>query len=167
MVESYTGFDKALKYLFDNATEVAFERTLNSGEPIGTITIDGQTLIIYAPTGGGSSVSYTPVVQFGEELGRLSIDGTNHSIYAPTVEANPAEASTDELSKIKIGNTVYDVVGGSGAGGQYTCDLLFNNTSPPTPTSGTANVTRTYELSRDATEYDMLIFLPIEINLMI
>ena len=157
MQKGYIGFDKRLKYLFDNATEVSYEQTLSSGTPIGTITIDGQSATVYAPSGGGSgSVSYTPVVTSGEQLGILSIDGVNNNIYAPTVEANPSGTATGNLSSIQIGNSIYDIVGGGsgGSGVPYTCDELFVNDPLPSPTSGTSSVTRSYTLSHSIDDYD-------------
>lgn len=83
MQAGYTGFDKRLKYLFDNATEVSATASLSSGTPIGTITVDGNTLTLYAPSGGGSNVAYTEGLASGVLVGRLSIDGVSHNLYAP------------------------------------------------------------------------------------
>lgn len=155
MQKGYIGFDKRLKYLFDNATEVSYEQTLSSGTPIGTITIDGQSATVYAPSGGGSgSVSYTPVVTSGEQLGILSIDGVNNNIYAPTVEANPSGTATGNLSSIQIGNSIYDIVGGGsgGSGVPYTCDELFVNT-----TFDTTRSEITYTLNHSIDDYDAVL----------
>lgn len=50
MQKGYIGADKALAYLFDNASEVGAAQTLTQGTEIARITIDGQVLILYAPT---------------------------------------------------------------------------------------------------------------------
>lgn len=84
MRAGYTGFDKRLKYLFDNATEVSFTQSLATGTPIGTLSIDSSSITLYAPAGGGgSSVSITPLVNSGTKIAILTIDGVGHDIYAP------------------------------------------------------------------------------------
>lgn len=50
MQKGYIGADKALAYLFDNASEVNASQTLTQGTEIARISIDGQELILYAPT---------------------------------------------------------------------------------------------------------------------
>ena len=114
MVEAYRGFDKAFKYLFDNATEVSATALYNSGIKIGTITIDGQTLNFYIPSSGGSIVSYNEGLQSGTLVGTLTIDGVLHNLYCTAVEANPLESATGTLTKLGINGTVYEIQGGSG-----------------------------------------------------
>lgn len=71
------------------------------------------------------------------------------------VEANPSEPATDDLNTIKIGETVYDIPGGGSTNyGKFKCDTLFVNDPLPSPTSGTANVTRTYTLNGSIDDYD-------------
>ena len=70
------------------------------------------------------------------------------------VVANPSGTATDDLEKIQIGNTIYDIPGSGSGGQQYTCDLLFENDPLPSPTSGTSGVTRTYTLNHSIDDYD-------------
>lgn len=106
MQAGYTGFDKRLKYLFDNATEVSYTQLLGTGTPIGTIEIDGQSETIYAPSGGGgSSVSYSPVVTGGTQVGILTIDGNNNSIYVPSVSYTPIVTQGTPLGTITVGGS--------------------------------------------------------------
>ncbi len=92
-----------------------------------------------------------------EVLTRLKADGTVYNLGGGTeVEANPSESATDDLNTIKIGNTVYDIPGGGSTTnyGKFKCDVLFVNDPLPSPTSGTANVTRTYTLNKSIDDYD-------------
>lgn len=47
------------------------------------------------------------------------------------VEANPSEEPTEELNSIKIGDTVYEIVGGGGGGSGYTATLLHDCQGSP------------------------------------
>lgn len=49
MQKGYTGADKALDYLFDNATEVEVTQVQTTGTAIAVIEVDGDPLPIYAP----------------------------------------------------------------------------------------------------------------------
>ena len=96
-----------------------------------------------------------------EDLTKLKVGNTVYDIPSggggTEVVANPSGTATDDLNTIKIGNTIYDIPGGGGSGGSgedYECNLLFENNPLPTPTSGTANVTRTYTLSNSIDDYD-------------
>lgn len=131
MQASYSGSNRSIKYLFENATEVTVEQILTSGTPIATVSVDGSDVDLYAPAGGGGT----------------------------TVVANPAGEPTDDLDTVQIGNVIYNIPGsGGGSGGSgedYECDLLFENDPLPSPTtSGTANVTRNYTLSSSIDDYD-------------
>lgn len=46
-----------------------------------------------------------------------------------TVIANPSGTATDDLTKIQIGNTIYDVSGGGGTGGNYTETTLWSGST--------------------------------------
>ena len=116
MVAGYTGFDKRLKYLFDNATEVSATALYNSGTLIGTITVDGQTVNIYAPSGGGSTVTYSEGLQSGTLVGTLTIDGVSHNLYCTEVEANPQGQAMGVLNTLGINGTIYEIQGGGGGG---------------------------------------------------
>jgi hypothetical protein len=58
---------------------VTYSQSLQSGTQIGTITIDGSTTNIYAPT--PTSVSYTATQISGTEIGVLTIDGVDNTLY--------------------------------------------------------------------------------------
>lgn len=78
MQKSFSGRDKAIDYLFDNASEVSFAQTLQSGTQIGTITIDGNDTEIYAPA--GSSVAVTPVALTGNTVATMRVGGTDYTL---------------------------------------------------------------------------------------
>ncbi len=113
MQAGYAGFDKRLKYLFENATEVSAEALLSDGTPVAIITVDGSPLTIKAPSGGGSTVVVTPLLDHGEHIANISVNGVVNELYAPdggsSVEANPATSPTVDLSSLRVGNTVYAV----------------------------------------------------------
>lgn len=149
MVESYIGFDKAFKYLFDNATEVSASALYSSGTNIGSITIDGQTLDFFIPSSGGSTVTYNEGLQSGTLVGTLTIDGVSHSLYCTEVEANPAGAATGTLTKLGIDGTVYDLPsGGGGGGGGIDVEVIYNRTSYPSSSSGN-DQQRTYTFGQE------------------
>ena len=81
MVKSYSGADRAIKYLFDNAVEVAASQIVSSGTPIATITIDGTALTLYVPS---FTVSYTQIYEGGTKIGTITINGTAVDVYAPS-----------------------------------------------------------------------------------
>ena len=85
MTKGYTGADRAIAYLFNNAVEASAAQIVTTGTPIATITIDGETMQIIAPAyNPGSIVSYTKIQQSGTKIGEITIDGTTYDIYAPT-----------------------------------------------------------------------------------
>lgn len=126
----YNGSDRRLDYLFNNANHVEVDPIQTAGNPVADITIDGETTRLYAPAGGG---------------------GTD-------VEANPVGTPTADLDTIRIGQVVYDIPGrGGSGGGQYICDVLYDNSSLPAPQSGTANTTRQYTLTESISNYDAVV----------
>lgn len=155
MVGTYSGSDKRLKYLFDNATEVSAAQVVSSGTPIATVTIDGQTMTVYAPQGGGSNVVVTPLAEDGDDIATISVDGVSHTVKNGIV-ANPTDAATDDLEKIQIGNAIYNISGGSGSE-SFVCDTLLDNSALASPTTGITNVERTYTLGESIDDYDAVI----------
>ena len=127
MQASYSGSNRSVKYLFENATEVSVEQILTSGTPVATITVDGSDVDLYAPAGGGSDVV-----------------------------ANPVGTPTDDLDTIEIDGVIYDIPGsggGSGGSGQdYECDLIFDT---PATTSSWADPIEICTEAK-AKEYDAL-----------
>lgn len=66
------------------ATATSFTRTLTTGTKIGTITINGTDIDLYAPSGGGgggSTVSVTPVLTAGTKLATITVDNVDTDLY--------------------------------------------------------------------------------------
>lgn len=80
MQASYSGSNRSVKYLFENATEVSVDQILTSGTPIATITVDGDDVDLYAPAGGGSDVVANPVGTPTDDLDTIEIDGVIYDI---------------------------------------------------------------------------------------
>lgn len=61
---------------------------LQSGTKIAEIEVDGQTVDIYAPSGGGSgsNVVVTPILTSGEKIAEIDVDGTTTDLFAPNVD---------------------------------------------------------------------------------
>jgi len=113
MQKTYSGADKRLQYLFQNAKEVSFTQTLQSGTAIGTLTIDGSALVLYAPSGGGggSTVVVTPIIQTGTAIATITVDGTPVTIYSPSGDYDAIVESTMEVTEENeqhVEVTVYD-----------------------------------------------------------
>lgn len=83
MQKGYTGADRAIAYLFLNATKTEIDQILDEGQHIANVTIDGRVIELYAPY-PGSSVSYTKLLQGGTRIGIITINGMQYEIYAPT-----------------------------------------------------------------------------------
>lgn len=148
----------------------SYELPTASTNTLGGVKIDGSTITIdnngvISSTGGsgGSSVEWTQTQSSGTKIAEIEIDGTSQDVYAPTpttVEANPQDTATDTLTKIQIGEDIYEV----GSGGSSTLadltdtdittpsdnqDLVYDNTS-----SKWKNKTTRIELTK--AEYDAL-----------
>lgn len=121
MTKGYTGADRAIAYLFDNATEVSFRQIETGGTPIGEITIDGQNATIYVPSNAGAVKDVlVDGVSVVDQNGDAQLDSSD---FGTPVEANPAESPTDDLSTIKIGDTVYDIPSGGGGSSYLASDF--------------------------------------------
>ena len=92
MQKGYIGADKALAYLFDNASEVSAAQTLTQGTEIARITIDGQVLILYAPT--PPNISASAVYRSGTKIGEITINNQTLELYTPDVESLTAAQKT-------------------------------------------------------------------------
>ncbi len=87
-----------------SGSTVSYTATLTSGTKIGTLTINGTSYILYAPTsssGGGTTVSwgtgtsnYAPLT-VGSQSKNVSLNGHTHSEYA-------AASHTHNYSKVSI-----------------------------------------------------------------
>lgn len=88
---------RAVKSAYDLAatkSTVSFTQGLSSGSTVGTITIDGTSTTLYAPSSsGGSTVSYSPTLTSGTIVGSLTIDGVASTIFAPTPPTTVAQLS--------------------------------------------------------------------------
>lgn len=126
--------------------------------PSGTPTADLAKLQIGDGIYGVTNVSANVAVStLAAPLTTLKINDDEYTVPSgggTTVVANPSGTATDDLEKIQIGNTIYDIPSGGSGGQSYTCDLLFENDPLPSPTSGTSNVTRTYTLAQPIDDYD-------------
>lgn len=99
MQATYSGADNRLKYLFQNANSVSVTQSLSSGTKIGSISIDGVSTDLYAPSGGGSSVHCNPIVDHGTPIAIFTISGTDYVIYSPvTSEVEFTDLIGDELN---------------------------------------------------------------------
>lgn len=133
MQASYSGSNRSVKYLFENATEVSVEQILTSGTPVATITVDGDDVDLYAPAGGGSDVV-----------------------------ANPVGTPTDDLDTIEIDGVIYDIPGSGGGStnyGKFTCDLLFVNDPLPPVQDCRSGLTKNYTLTKSIDDYDAVYFV--------
>lgn len=79
-----------------------------SGTTLNTIKIGNNIYEVPSGGGSGSSVTPNPSGVATDTLNTVDIDGT---IYAmpETVEANPLSSGTEDLTKLKVGTTTYDV----------------------------------------------------------
>jgi hypothetical protein len=71
-----------------------------------------------------------------------------------SVIANPVGTPTDDLDTVEIDGVIYNIVGGGG--GNYTADVLFENTDFTVP-SGSSNVINTYTLENSIDDYDAVL----------
>ena len=67
----------------------------------------------------------------------ITITGNTISADGTDVEANPSGTPTDQLTTIKIGSDIYEIVGGGGSG---TVDTLFETTSAVSPMNLTDSI---------------------------
>ena len=146
MQATYNGVDKKFQYLFQNANHVEFTQSLQSGTQIGSLSIDGVSTDLYAPTGGGSSTlaGLTDTdINTPTDGQYLTYNATSSKWVnttggggGTTVIANPSGAATDDLEKVQIGNTIYDIPGSGGSGGRFRQEIIYD-----TPVSTAGNIT--------------------------
>ena len=82
MQATYAGADARLQYLFQNAKNVSATPILSSGTKIGTITIDGTGVDLYAPSSSGG-VSCQPLTNEGTAVAIFTIGNRDYIIYCP------------------------------------------------------------------------------------
>ena len=113
--------------------------------------------------GGGSDVSILPTLQTGTKIADYSIDGTPNSLYAPTptdVVANPQGTGTTDLTKLQVGNTIYDIPSGGGSSDLEAVELTKAQYSALTPTEK-ADPTKIYFLTDGGPDDPEVIITPI------
>lgn len=98
---------------------VSYNQTLGSGVQIGTITINGSTTTIYAPSGGspsgGDTVSWSGdyTSSTGTQIGTLTISGVDNPIYGPnpgdTVSYSASVATGTALGTLTIDGTAHTI----------------------------------------------------------
>lgn len=67
-----------------------------------------------------STVSYTQSLSDGTTIGTITINGTGIALKAPTpttVVANPAGTPSTNLTKLQVGNDIFNIPSGGGTGG--------------------------------------------------
>ena len=112
---------------------VEWEQLQLTGTKIATITIDNVPVDVYAPSGGGSGdeVEWTQTIGSGTKIGTITINGNPTDVYAPTpidVEANPSDSATaGDLTKLKVGSSIYSIPSGGGTGGHTIIDENDNS----------------------------------------
>ena len=79
-----------------------------TGAALNTIAIDNTVYEITGGGGSGSTVTPNPTGTPIGDLYALDIDGDIYAIQ-DSVVANPVSAATDDLEKVQIGSTVYQV----------------------------------------------------------
>lgn len=79
-----------------------------TGTALNTISIDNTVYEITGGGGSGSTVTANPTGTPIADLFALDIDGDIYAIQ-DSVIANPVSAATDDLEKVQIGSTVYQV----------------------------------------------------------
>ena len=107
---TFTGADKAIKYLFDVVANIADDYDSSATYAVGDFVLYAGTLYKCA-TAISQPEDFTPAhwsaVLVMDEITAGGGGGT-------TVVANPAGAATDTLNKLQVGATIYDVPSGGG-----------------------------------------------------
>lgn len=138
----------------DSKSTVSITPILISGTKIADITVDSQTVSIFAPNGGGgggggSTVAVQQILKTGTEIAKIVVDGLPTSLYAPT-PTSPTPATSVvvtqtltegvEIGKIKVDNvttTLYAPEGGSGSTDEVldaikdVCEVLSHDSYDP------------------------------------
>ena len=102
---------------------VSWQQILQTGTKIGTITIDGMSYDVYAPTPPANTSDLTNDSNFVADSSYVHTDNNytttekNKLADLNQVEANPSSGtSAGNLNSIKIGGTKYDIPSGGGSG---------------------------------------------------
>ena len=105
--------------------------------------------------GSGSQVEVTPIQTTGTKIAEIDVNGDVSELYAPqggtSVEANPTGTPTDELNTIRIGQDIYEIVGGGGGSGSgYSKTNLWR---------GEQVTTAELQLSESISNFDIIEFV--------
>lgn len=97
-------------------------QTLTEGTEIGEV--NGTKL--YAPTGGGSTVTVTPITTTGTNIANIAVDGTTYNLFAPTSGGSYAHhySTTEQVVGTWIdGKPIYEKTY------EFATPLTINSTS--------------------------------------
>lgn len=155
---TYTGADKAIRFLFDMARNIADDYDASATYAQNEYSIYEGTL--YKCTSAISTPEvFTPVhwqaVLIMDEVAAGGGGG------GTTVIANPSGAATETLNKLQVETTIYSIPGGGSGSGSVT--VLCDNTDY-TVQSGNAQVNRSYQLSDSVFNYDIIVVLAFMYN---
>ena len=125
---------RVLKQLIDEITAsgsgsgstVSFTRSLSSGTQIGTITINGTSTTIYAPTQYATTASAN--YSSGVKLGYVNVNGTTTNFYAP-ISVSQSLTSGTKIGSITIAGTTTSLYAPSGSGGGSTVSFTRSLTA--------------------------------------
>ena len=104
----------------ESGSTVTFSQIQGSGTKIATITIDGTSYDIYAPSGGGGggdTVTWTQIQATGTKIATITINGTSTDVYTPTGGSGGGDSvsytqivqSGTKIGTITINNVATDI----------------------------------------------------------
>lgn len=90
-------------------------QTLTSGTEIATVTIDGTSTKLYAPSGGGggSTVTVTQVQSSGTKIATVTVDSVGTDLYAPDAPVSSVNGQTGAVA-LSIPSKTSDLTNDSG-----------------------------------------------------
>ena len=116
---------------------VSWTQNTHSGTKIASITINGDVIDVYAPSGGGGgggdSVSWSQVQQSGTKIAVITINGSSIDVYAPTgggdsVQWDQLSVAGTKIATIVINGVptdVYAPASSPSAGNENTYETIF------------------------------------------
>lgn len=98
----YNGTWQAESISLPSGSVVSWEQNTLSGTKIASITINGDVIDVYAPSGGGGgggdSVSWTQVQQSGTKIATITINGNPTDVYAPTSGGGGYQPDNEDIA---------------------------------------------------------------------
>lgn len=82
----------------ETGSTVTFSQIQGSGTKIATITIDGTSYDIYAPSGGGGggdTVTWNQIQATGTKIATITINGTSTDVYIPALPTKTSDLTND------------------------------------------------------------------------